>query len=241
MMRLLTVFLFSLVLMNSWPGTGSKSALTIATTVKGRIELVNSKLRSRDANSVVVWLKPNGAALRSASKQRKIIDQRDKRFTPHVVAVEAGSDVDFPNHDPYFHNVFSVFNGRQFDLGLYASGASRPVNFNRPGVSYIFCNIHPKMSAVVVAVDTPYFAVSDKAGNITINNVPAGSYKLQVWHERAKKETLDALERTVQIGAGDFDLGAIKVSEEGYVPRPHPNKYGQEYDHQGYKPGYRKP
>lgn len=241
-MRLLTVFLFSLFLMNAWPGTGGETALTIATTVKGRIELVNSKLKSRDANSVVVWLKPtDGSTPRFGSKQRKVIDQRDKRFTPHVVAVEAGSEVDFPNQDPYFHNVFSVFNGKRFDLGLYASGQTQPVNFPRPGISYIFCNIHPKMSAVVVTLDTPYFAVSDKAGNITINNVSAGSYKLQVWHERAKKETLDALERTVQIGTSDFDLGTIKVSEEGYVPRPHPNKYGQEYDHQSAKPGYRKP
>lgn len=213
-----------------------------STIVKGRIELANSRLKSRDASGVVVWLKPtDGSTPRSGSKQRKVINQRDKRFLPHIVAIEAGSEVDFPNDDPFFHNVFSIYNGKRFDLGLYASGETRPVNFNRPGISYIFCNIHPKMSAVVVTLDTPYFAVSDKAGGFTINNVPEGEYRLSVWHERAKPETLSALSRSVQVGTSELDLGAVKVSEEGYVPRPHPNKHGQEYDAHHAKPGYRKP
>lgn len=215
---------------------------TGATIVKGRIELANSRLKSRDASGVVVWLKPTDSSTPSSgSKQRKVINQRDKRFLPHIVAIEAGSEVDFPNDDPFFHNVFSIYNGKRFDLGLYASGETRPVNFNRPGISYIFCNIHPKMSAVVVTLDTPYFAVSDKAGGFTINNVPADEYQLTVWHERAKPETLSALSRSVQVGTSELDLGIIKVSEEGYVPRPHPNKHGQEYDSQSNKPGYRKP
>ncbi len=223
-----------------WPVTSLASRT--AATVKGRIELANSTLKSRNAGSVVIWLKPvDGSVPRSPSKQRKIINQRDKRFLPHVVAVEAGSEVDFPNDDPFFHNVFSIFNGRRCALGLYASGETRPVNFNRPGISYIFCNIHPKMSAVVVALDTPYFAVSDKTGSFAINNVPAGEYRLNVWHERAKPETLSALQRTVQVPATGADLGTIIVSEEGYVPRPHPNKHGQEYDSHSDRPGYRKP
>jgi plastocyanin len=213
-------------------------------TVKGRIELTNSKLKPRDgridASGVVVWLAaPDGTVLRGASKQRKVITQRNKRFSPHIIAVETGSEVDFPNEDPFFHNVFSIFNGKRFDLGLYASGETRPVNFNRAGISYIFCNIHPQMSAVVIALDTPYFAVSDKAGGFAINNVPAGNYRLNVWHERAKPETLTALARAVQVSATGLDVSAITVSEEGYVPRPHPNKHGQDYDRQ--QPNYRKP
>jgi plastocyanin len=219
-------------------------------SVRGRIELTNSKLKPRagkiDASGVVVWLaSPDGVVLHGASKQRKVITQRNKRFSPHIVAVEAGSEVDFPNEDPFFHNVFSIFNGKRFDLGLYASGETRPVNFSRAGVSYIFCNIHPQMSAVVVALDTPYFAISDQAGVFTIGIIPPGSYRLNVWHERAKPETLAALARTVQVsqtgqtGPGRFDLGTITVSEEGYVPRPHPNKHGQDYDRQ--QPSYRKP
>lgn len=216
----------------------------VESIVKGRVELTYSKFKPRegkiDASGIVVWLaSADGTPLRNGTKQRKVITQRNKRFAPHVVAVEAGSEVDFPNEDPFFHNVFSIFNGKRFDLGLYASGETRPVNFNRPGISYIFCNIHPQMSAVVIALDTPYFAVSDKAGGILINGVPPGSYRLNVWHERARPETLASLTRAVQVGATGLDLGTIAVSEEGYVPRPHPNKHGQDYDQQ--QPNYRKP
>ena len=88
------------------------------------------------------------------------ISQKDEQFVPHVVAVTTGSSVAFPNNDPFFHNVFSLFDGRRFDLGLYEAGSSRNVVFPKAGVSYVFCNIHPDMSAVVVVVDTPYWAVT---------------------------------------------------------------------------------
>jgi plastocyanin len=218
----------------------------VASTVRGRIELVNSKLKPRDglvdASGVALWLTPlDGAPPRGPAKPRASINQRNKRFTPHVVVVETGSLVDFPNSDPFFHNVFSVFNGKRFDLGLYASGETRPVNFNRPGISYIFCNIHPQMSAVVLALDSPYYAITDRAGNFTIAGVPEGRYRLQLWHERAKSETLDALTREINVRGETLDLGVLSLSEAGYLERPHPNKHGQEYDQQPNKPGYRKP
>ena len=122
------------------------------------------------------------------------MDQRNKRFLPHLLVVERGAEVDFPNSDPYFHNVFSVFNGKRFDLGLYASGESRPVLFNREGISHIFCNIHPQMSAVIITVDTPYFAQSNQAGNVSLADVPEGRYQLKVWHERATQSELDDIE-----------------------------------------------
>ena len=219
---------------------------TAAGVVKGRVELINSTLKPRggrvDASGVVIWLTPlDRAAPRNGPKQKRTINQRDKRFSPHVVAIEAGAQVDFPNDDPFFHNVFSIYNGKKFDLGLYASGETRPVTFNRPGVSYIFCNIHPRMSAVVVAVDSPWFAVSDSTGAFAIANVPEGRYRLGVWHERAKPELLDALARNVTVEANGLDLGGIQISEEGYLPRPRQNKHGQEYDKEQNKPGYRKP
>ncbi|MEO6725919.1 MAG: hypothetical protein ABIP14_11550 [Blastocatellia bacterium] len=263
MMRFIvySFFILSFTFAQGWFGTGSSSdrALAMSTRqrptqslplpvpsrlVKGRIEFTNSKLKARDGkidtSGVVVWLAAaDGSKIHSASKQRKIITQRNKRFAPHITAVETGSEVDFPNEDPFFHNVFSIFNGKRFDLGLYASGETRPVNFNRAGISYIFCNIHPQMSAVVIALDTPYFTVSDRLGSFAITNVPAGSYRLNFWHERAKPETLASLSRLVLVGGAGLDAGAIAVSEEGYVPRPHPNKHGQDYDQQ--QPNYRKP
>jgi len=167
--------------------------------------------------------------------------QQSKRFIPHVLATEVGTEVDFPNEDPFFHNVFSIFNGKRFDLGLYASGETKPVAFNRPGVSYIFCNIHPQMSAIVLALETPHHAVSDKRGAIVIDGVPEGRYRVEFWHERSTQERLATLTRDVQVGPGGFDLGTVQISEEGYIPRPHRNKHGEEYDVRPNLPAYRKP
>jgi plastocyanin len=222
------------------------AANTAATTcrVTARIELLNLKVKDRrkaDAGGVVVWLDPLDGPAPRAQRPRQRMDQRGKRFIPHVVAVQRGSEVDFPNNDPFFHNVFSLYNGKRFDLGLYASGESRPVLFNRPGVSHIFCNIHPQMSAVVVALDTPYFGVSDRAGNVAVADVPEGRYTLRVWHERTKPAELDALTRQVRITPAAADLGVIRLSEEGYVPQPHPNKHGQDYDNERNRPPYRRP
>jgi hypothetical protein len=209
-----------------------------------RIELLNAKVKTRqgkpDASGVVVWLEAPGLSARPHPPRQRL-NQRGKRFIPHVMVVEKGSEVDFPNSDLYFHNVFSLFNGKRFDLGLYASGESRPVVFNRVGVSYIFCNIHPLMSAIVVAVDTPYFALSDQHGAITINDVPEGRYQLKVWHERATPQELARLTHTVQVPpTGTLDLGVVRINEAGYIPLPHPNKHGQPYDNERNKPAYKK-
>ena len=108
----------------------------------------------------VIWLTPleNKTPLPNKSGQY-VLTQKNKQFTPHLMVIPAGSVVGFPNQDPYFHNVFSLFNGRRFDLGLYEAGSTRSVRFTREGVSYVFCNIHPEMSAVILALSTPYFAV----------------------------------------------------------------------------------
>jgi hypothetical protein len=140
-----------------------------------------------------------------------------------------GSVVDFPNHDPFFHNVFSLFEGKRFDLGLYEAGTTNSVRFDRAGVSFIFCNIHPEMSAVVVAVDTPYYGVSNKAGNITLGNVPDGKYEMHVWYERSLPEDLKGLVRTVHISESSRELGTIVLPENPGFTSAHKNKYGQDY------------
>ncbi len=208
------------------------------------IELLNSKVTARngkaDVSGVVVWLEAPGVSARP-NRPRQKLNQRGKRFLPHVMVVEKGSEVDFPNSDPYFHNVFSLFNGKRFDLGLYASGESRPVLFNRVGVSYIFCNIHPLMSAIVVALDTPFYAISDPHGDLVINDVPEGRYELKVWHERSTPQELGNITRTIQVATtGKLDLGVLRINEAGYIPQPHPNKHGQAYDNERNKPAYKK-
>ena len=213
--------------------------------VTARIELLNSKAKSLngkiDASGVVVWLDAPGLASGKPVRQRLRMDQRGKRFLPHLLVVERGAEVDFPNSDPYFHNVFSLFNGKRFDLGLYASGESRPVLFNRTGVSQIFCNIHPQMSAVIVTVDTPYFAQSNQSGIVNLSEIPEGKYQLNVWHERATPQELSALKRSVNIGTnGTVDLGVIRINEAGYIPAQHPNKHGDLYDNERNRPAYKK-
>ena len=112
---------------------------------------------------------------------RIVLDQRNLAFSPHVLVVRVGTVVDFPNNDRVFHNVFSFRDGKRFDLGMYPVGTVRQVRFDKPGLSRIFCNIHPQMAAYVVVVDTPYFASADRNGAFSIAEVPAGTYTYRAW------------------------------------------------------------
>lgn len=134
----------------------------------------------RPVRNAVVWLDaPDAPKFRQRDKV--VMDQRSLTFMPHVLAVRAGTVVDFPNNDQVFHNVFSFRDGRRFDLGLYPVGKVRQVRFDKPGLSRLFCNIHPKMAAYVMVVDSPYYAVSDKDGRFKLRDVPSGSYTYHAW------------------------------------------------------------
>jgi plastocyanin len=158
-----------------------------------------------------------------------VLAQKNKMFEPHMLVVTRGSTVEFPNRDPWFHNVFSLFNGKRFDLGLYEAGTSRTVHFDREGVSFIFCNIHPEMSAVVIALSTPLYATADATGAFTIPNVPEGDYELHAWVEGVSQTTLDHLTRRIHVRAGRGDLGALQIPAVPSPPAGHLNKFGQPY------------
>jgi plastocyanin len=164
----------------------------------------------------------------AAAKTPELV-QRNKSFEPHILVVPVGSLIRFPNKDPFFHNIFSMYDGKRFDLGLYEAGTSRSVRFDRPGVSYLFCNIHAEMSAVVVAVDTTYFAMSDRAGHLAIPDVPDGRYQMHVWYERSLPENLKALSRVVTISDKARSLGTIRVVDNPNFTLAHKNKYGEDY------------
>ena len=203
-----------------------------AATVTAQVAVVQ-KVRNRQRDpQVVLWLDPLDATppytFPDAGKPVRLA-QKNKTFEPHLLVVRAGSLVQFPNFDPFFHNVFSLFDGQRFDLGLYEAGTTRTVRFDRPGISYIFCNIHSQMSAVVVALDTPYYAVSGGNGSVVIPAVPPGRYMLHVWHEGTSPKSLAALGRPVVIGADNTSLGAVRVVEDE-LPVAHKNKYGRDYD-----------
>ncbi len=146
-----------------------------------------------------------------------------------MLVVEVGTVIDFPNRDPFFHNVFSLFDGKRFDLGLYEAGATNSARFDRVGVSFLFCNIHPEMSAVVVAVNTPYYAVSDRSGRAMFSNVPNGRYEMHVWHERGVPEDLKNQTRIVTISSTSRTLPPIHLANDPNVKITHKNKYGQDY------------
>ena len=212
-----------------WAGWSASAQTVQAATVvvKGTVVLARA---SGDNADVAISLKPlpgtpGTDAGASAPRTRPRILQQNKRFSPHMLVVPAGTVVDFPNADPFFHNAFSLFEGKRFDLGLYEGGTSRSVTFSTPGICYIFCNIHPEMSAVVVVVDTPYSAVSNRAGEFTIRDVPPGRYVLSAWHERNKAES----PREVNISGATVDLGPVRLVASDDVIAPHLNKYGNEY------------
>ena len=195
-----------------------------------------SAQRAGSESEVVIWLEPLDPSVSQVSDssherpgKRPQVVQKDKSFQPHLTVIRAGTVVDFPNRDPFFHNVFSLFDGKRFDLGLYEAGTSHSVVFDHVGVSYIFCNIHPEMSAVVVALDTPYYGISDRSGSVTVANVPDGKYEMHVWYERSLAATLKKLTRTVNVSAGSRGLGTVVDTQDpGFTPT-HKNKYGQDY------------
>jgi plastocyanin len=222
-----------LTAVSAWYISGIVVAQEAPVTVIGTIALAGPGAAPASRADVVVWLKPIGETAHAPASPpappRFRIVQENKRFSPRILIVPTGSSVDFPNLDPFFHNVFSLFDGKRFDLGLYEAGTSRSVAFPRPGVCYIFCNIHPDMSAVVVIVDSVYYAASGRGGDFTIPNVPPGRYTLNVWHERFAPERPAEYPRAVVISSSTPALGSIRLVETGRSLPPHKNKFGSDY------------
>src|ERR1700676_3238963 len=213
-----------------------------ASEVRGQVTLVSAGagVSKKDASRVVVWLTPVSDAEPVPPTQRPHyrLRQRDKRFEPGLLVVPVGSVVDFPNADPWFHNVFSLYRGKRFDLGLYQAGAQRSVRFDRPGPSYLFCNIHPEMTGVILAVESELFALTDKNGRYALAGIAPGKYLLHVWYENAAPELLEASARTVNIEALTRPLPVISIAVTVQSPTEHKNKYGQDYDPDTLKTDY---
>ena len=161
--------------------------------LKAKVELTRGGRRLKDESKLVVWLTPLGTTppppvpSQQPSQIPQLV-QKDKSFQPSLLVIPAGGKVEFPNRDPFFHNVFSLFDGKRFDLGLYESGTTRFVEFDKAGISFIFCNIHAQMSAVVIALDTPYYAISDAHGDLSMKDVTPGRYRLHLFHPRCLRK-----------------------------------------------------
>lgn len=201
-----------------------------AATVTAHVVVARTTRGKAQNADTVVWLsplQPDPYSFGEPAMPARLV-QKNKTFEPHLLVVRTGSVVEFPNADPFFHNVFSLFEGKRFDLGLYEAGSTRSVRFDRPGISYIFCNIHAQMSAVVIAVDTPYYAISTR-NSISVANVPPGKYILQLWREGSSPQVLNGLRREVVITDGETSLGSLRITEDE-LPVAHKNKYGRDYE-----------
>jgi plastocyanin len=171
--------------------TGLAIAIPVlAGNIEGRVRTADSKAELSD---FVIFVDDIEGPF-PAPKEPAVMDQKDLQFIPHVLAVQAGTLVEFPNSDPVSHNVFSISDAKRFNLGLYQRGAARRVKFDRPGVVELLCNVHLEMSAYIVVVKNPYFAQPKADGTFRIANVPAGRHRLRSWHKR-----LPAREQEVEV------------------------------------------
>jgi plastocyanin len=142
----------------------------------------------RDNADAVVYVDAVAGKTFPAPAEHALIDQKDMQFQPHVTVVLAGTTVDFLNSDALLHNVFSPDKcADKFNLGSWPQGKKKSYTFKQPCAATLLCNVHPEMEGFVVAVPTPYFAVTDKSGAFTLKNVPDGAYTVKVWHPKLKE------------------------------------------------------
>lgn len=213
-------------------GISAQNHPAVAPAAELRLRIVSPQPGKHHALPAVVWLTPlHGTPIAPFPPQgHYTLLQKNRTFIPHLLVVPVGSAVQFPNADPFFHNVFSLFDGKRFDLGLYEAGSSKTVTFTREGVSYIFCNIHPEMSAVVLSLTTPLYAVADATGTFDLRNIPPGDYNLHVWIEGVPRSVLESLDRPIHLSPRLMDLGALSIPRTPAKDAGHMNKFGKPYD-----------
>ena len=199
--------------------------LTAQGAVSGRVTIQEREGETtKDLATAVIYLDATAGAIGAGRELEAEIAMHDKTYTPHVRVVPAGSTVAFSNQDPFRHNVFSNSSAGPFDLGLTPRGQSSRNAFRRPGVYAIYCNIHSRMSAFVVAVGTAHYTQPGADGSFTLPSVPAGRYVLHVWHERGGETT-----QTLVVPAAGLDGIVAVLDARGYRPAQHKNKFGLDY------------
>ena len=197
--------------------------------VSGRVSIQErAGQTASDYGNTVIYLQPRGDRKLRAPDVKVPIAMNARQFSPHVRVVSLGSTVEYPNQDPFSHNIFSTAAGAAFDLGTYPGGTTRSVTFRKTGAFPIYCNIHSGMTAYVVVVSTPYRVLAGADGRWTLPGVAAGSYDLHVWHERAPE-----LVQPLEVPPAGVDGLTSMLDARGYEAKPHLNKFGKEYTSTG--------
>jgi plastocyanin len=206
-------------------GSAAAQGTTPATTsVSGQVSITERPGETtEDLANVVVFLEPMGGAARRLSPTHTTIALDKRQFSPRVRVITEGSKVEFPNQDPFSHNVFSKTNGG-FDTQPYGRGKMKEHTFSQPGVYPLYCNVHPRMTAFVITLNTPYYTQVGNDGRFSIDGVPPGQYRLHVWHDRA-----NAMVKELTVPAAGVRALRETLDARGYKYVQHKNKLGQVY------------
>ena len=191
-----------------WPG------LAWGADVSGKVELYEKTLLGsrlvQTVENVILFLLPKDDATRERLKTMPLktewLDQRNKEFAPHVLAVQKGAKVRFGNEDPWFHNIYS--REPAFDLGRYPKGYFKEQVFEKVGISHVFCDIHNNMHAIVLVVDTPLYTRTEPDGAFKFEKIPPGAYALTAWQERSEAVTLE-----IQVSEADLAELTLTLKE----------------------------
>ncbi|MCX5741195.1 MAG: carboxypeptidase regulatory-like domain-containing protein [Proteobacteria bacterium] len=172
----------------------------------------------------LITLEPANGKWKPRTPKRVVLEQRNREFLPHLVAVSVGTTISFPNFDGVFHNVFSSSPLSAFDLGLYKMGEAREYRFEKEGILRIGCNLHANMSAYIAVVSAPAYVVTDDKGNFAFKHLPPGTYKLKAWSERSKAPITQDL--TIKAGANTVTVGVTGDAPTGNQPDKFGGKRG---------------
>lgn len=184
-----------------WLG-GLLAGALAGTALAANVQVTVQDTSGKPLADAVVFLESREARALAKPLENTEIAQRAKRFEPEVTVVTAGTAVTFPNRDTVRHHVYSFSPVKKFELKLYIGTPANPVVFDKPGIAVLGCNIHDQMAAWVVVVETPYFGRSAAGGRVVLADVPAGSYRLRVWHPGLAVGA-PAADQALTVGAAD--------------------------------------
>lgn len=207
------------------------SATTLAADIEGLITFESKRRLNRDADAelAIVFFRPATTTATEQEYEPKFrqepieMTMSMKAFNPTVIAVQTGTEVNFPNADRVIHNAFSTTKNNKFDLGFYPQGETRSHRFEKPGVVKVFCNVHQNMYGYVMVLDTPHFTKVNPDGSFKLENVPSALGKLFVWHPRGK-----TISRVIEPTADVTEFNASMALTKRSVPK-HKNKFGKPY------------